>query len=271
MCWASVSARNGASLSTTSPIASLTTSSKRDMCAPFCWWERSTKQSSCAKYRSSPIRTTFSTPVTPTRERPTRMPGVRAWTSSPVPIVGDIAGVGELARTRAKPSAAAIATGPGSRAEFSTADSGITPHLVDREGLGKVIGLRSGRGGRLDGTADEHATDRRLSVGQGRARRGAAPPGGRGGDSGAQKHGTRRRRRGRGGAGAGARQGPRGGRLHGGRSGGGARRRGAGGVRGRGTGAAGRPRGARPARSGPDGGAEPRLAAAVPALDRPGA
>ena len=36
MCCASVSARNGDSLSTTSPIASLTTSSKRDMCAPFC-------------------------------------------------------------------------------------------------------------------------------------------------------------------------------------------------------------------------------------------
>ena len=35
MCWASVSARKGDSLSTTSPIASLTTSSKRDMCAPF--------------------------------------------------------------------------------------------------------------------------------------------------------------------------------------------------------------------------------------------
>ena len=38
MCCASVSARNGDSLRTTSPIASLTTSSKRDMCAPF--WSR---------------------------------------------------------------------------------------------------------------------------------------------------------------------------------------------------------------------------------------
>ena len=36
---ASVSARNGDWLSTTSPIASLTTSSKRDMCAPF-WLAR---------------------------------------------------------------------------------------------------------------------------------------------------------------------------------------------------------------------------------------
>ena len=34
--------------STTSPIASLTTSSKRDMCAPFCCGPRSTKQSSLA-------------------------------------------------------------------------------------------------------------------------------------------------------------------------------------------------------------------------------
>ena len=30
-------------------ITSLTTSSKRDMCAPFCWGPRSTKQSSRAE------------------------------------------------------------------------------------------------------------------------------------------------------------------------------------------------------------------------------
>jgi hypothetical protein len=80
---ASVSARNGDSLRTTSPIASLTTSSKRDMCAPFWSRLRSTKQSRRAKNSSSRMRTTFSTPVTPTRESPTRTPGGRAWTSSP--------------------------------------------------------------------------------------------------------------------------------------------------------------------------------------------
>ena len=56
----------------TSPIASLTTSSKRDMCAPFWRGPRSTKQSSLAENsRSVPpdaMRMTFSTFVTPTRE-----------------------------------------------------------------------------------------------------------------------------------------------------------------------------------------------------------
>ena len=75
MCCASVSARNGDSLRTTSPIASLTTSSKRDMCAPFWSRPRSTKQSSRAKNSSSRMRTTFSTPVTPTRESPTAIAG----------------------------------------------------------------------------------------------------------------------------------------------------------------------------------------------------
>ena len=56
----------------TSPIASLTTSSKRDMCAPFWRGPRSTKHSSLrAEELLAPvgaIRMTFSTPVTPTRE-----------------------------------------------------------------------------------------------------------------------------------------------------------------------------------------------------------
>ena len=72
MCWASVSARNGDSLSTTSPIASLMTSSKRDMCAPFWSRLRSTKQSKRAKNSSSRMRTTFSTPVTPDAREPHR-------------------------------------------------------------------------------------------------------------------------------------------------------------------------------------------------------
>ncbi len=82
MSRASVSARNGDSVSTTSPIASLTTSSKRDMCAPFWSRLKSTKHSRRAKNSSSRMRTTFSTPVTPTRERPTRTEGARACTSS---------------------------------------------------------------------------------------------------------------------------------------------------------------------------------------------
>ena len=51
MRWASCSARNADSPRTTSPIASLTTSSKRDMCAPFCCGPRSTKHSSRAQKR----------------------------------------------------------------------------------------------------------------------------------------------------------------------------------------------------------------------------
>ena len=86
MCWASVSARRADSPSTTSPIASLTTSSKRDMCAPFCCGPRSTKQSSRAEYSCSVpfarIRITFSTFVTPTRESETCSVGTCDWTSS---------------------------------------------------------------------------------------------------------------------------------------------------------------------------------------------
>src|SRR5271155_602602 len=106
MCSASVSARNGDPESTTSPIASLITSSKRDMCAPFCSWLRSTKHSRRAKNSSSRIRTTFSTPVTPTRESPTGTLGGRAWTSSPALCGGSSGGGSRVACTTAKPSAA---------------------------------------------------------------------------------------------------------------------------------------------------------------------
>jgi hypothetical protein len=51
------------------------------------------------------MRTTFSTPVTPTRESPSAIPGTRAWTSSPAPNAGEIEEVGEPACTVAKPSA----------------------------------------------------------------------------------------------------------------------------------------------------------------------
>ena len=49
MCSASVSALNGDSPRTTSPIASLTTSSKRDMCAPFWSGPSSTTHSKRAE------------------------------------------------------------------------------------------------------------------------------------------------------------------------------------------------------------------------------
>ena len=85
MCSASVSALNVDSPSTTSPIASLTTSSKRDMCAPFCSGPSSTTHSNRAENSCSApfwrIRITFSTPVTPTRERLSCTVGRRAWTS----------------------------------------------------------------------------------------------------------------------------------------------------------------------------------------------
>src|SRR3954452_4659903 len=86
MCWASVSARSALSPSTTSPSASLTTSSKRLMCAPFWWGPRSTKQSRRAEYSCSAplaaIRMTFSPFVTPTRKSESERVGDRFWTSS---------------------------------------------------------------------------------------------------------------------------------------------------------------------------------------------
>src|SRR3954454_3483973 len=86
MCWASVSARKALSPSTTSPMASLTTSSKRLICAPFWCGPRSTKQSRRAeKSCSAPLarmRMTFSTFVTPTRESDRDSVGAWLWTSS---------------------------------------------------------------------------------------------------------------------------------------------------------------------------------------------
>src|ERR1039458_9222275 len=86
MCSASVSARKVDSPSTTSPIASLTTSSKRDMWAPFWSDPRSTTHSNRAeKNWSDPVwrsRMTFSTPVTPTRERLNASDGADDWTST---------------------------------------------------------------------------------------------------------------------------------------------------------------------------------------------
>ena len=81
-----VAARSALSPRTTSPRASLTTSSKRLMCAPFWCGPRSTKQSSRAEYScSAPLawmRMTFSTLVTPTRESESERVGARFWTSS---------------------------------------------------------------------------------------------------------------------------------------------------------------------------------------------
>ena len=87
--------------STTCPIAALTTSSKRDMCAPFWAAPRSTTHSKRAENScSAPFcssRMTFSTSVTPTRERLIGTLGRCDWTS----IVGDAAvGSGVMMRQR---------------------------------------------------------------------------------------------------------------------------------------------------------------------------
>jgi hypothetical protein len=76
---------NAVAPSTTSPIDSLTTSSKRDMCAPFCAEPSSITHSKRAMNSCSvpPVfmRITFSTSVTPTRDRLRASGGALAWTS----------------------------------------------------------------------------------------------------------------------------------------------------------------------------------------------
>src|SRR4051794_34298014 len=47
------------------------------------------------------MRTTFSTPTTPTRDSPNAIAGARDCTSSPAPLVGDSVGVTRLACTPA--------------------------------------------------------------------------------------------------------------------------------------------------------------------------
>src|SRR6476646_1745179 len=94
---ASCSALKPVSLRITSPMTSLTTSSKRDMCAPFCFGPRSTKHSrfaekSCGWPSPAAMRITFSTPVMPTRESDTWTVGDDAWTSGwAVSVVGCMA------------------------------------------------------------------------------------------------------------------------------------------------------------------------------------
>src|SRR3954470_18675060 len=102
MRWANVSARKAEPPRMTSPIVSLTTSSKRDMCAPFCLGPRSTKHSrraekSCGRPSAPAIWMTFSTPVTPTRESETWTVGRDAWTSGWELSVRD--GIGEAPQT----------------------------------------------------------------------------------------------------------------------------------------------------------------------------
>ena len=171
MCWASVSARNGDSLSTTSPIASLTTSSKRDMCAPFWSRLRSTKQSSRAKNSSSRMRTTFSTPVTPTRESPTGTAGARAWTSSSAPRAGRCCG-GRPLSPAPRPSLArdrwALAGRSGRRVrQAHIPDRRFWYHFALRalshaqEHAGEGLGSRATRNGTANATI---ATHRRPSV-----------------------------------------------------------------------------------------------------------
>src|SRR5690349_6892093 len=59
--------------------------------------------------------TTFSTPVTPTRDSASGMPGVRAWTSSPLPVGTAASVVGEPACTASQPSVPPPATRPVAR------------------------------------------------------------------------------------------------------------------------------------------------------------
>src|ERR1039458_7519761 len=144
MCWASVSARNGDSLSTTSPIASLTTSSKRDMCAPFWSEPRSTKQSMRARNSSSWMRTTFSTPVTPTRESPTGTEGGRAWTSSPSLCVVEGESICRVARIGAKASG---------RPAAGTGRRGCGQHREQHERPAILVSLRAQLVGSTPSTA----------------------------------------------------------------------------------------------------------------------
>src|SRR3954454_15706652 len=72
-------------------MTSFTVSSKRDMCAPFCFGPRSTKHSRRAEKSCSwppwRRRTIFSTPVTPTRERLTCTAGSWFCTSGEARLV----------------------------------------------------------------------------------------------------------------------------------------------------------------------------------------
>ena len=88
-----------ASPMTTSSMASLTSSSKRDMCTPFCAGFRSQKHATSAwKSRSSPLwrmRMAFADRVTPARERLIGAAGADCWRSSG--RVRRIVLIGELA------------------------------------------------------------------------------------------------------------------------------------------------------------------------------
>ena len=79
---------------TSSSIASPKSSGKRDMWAPFWSASRSTKHSiSAATSASWPaccIRTAFSTPVTPTRDSPSRTSGAEACRSGVVSTLSAI-------------------------------------------------------------------------------------------------------------------------------------------------------------------------------------
>src|SRR3954451_13292124 len=153
MCWARVSARNALSPSTTSPIASLTTSSKRLICAPFWCGPRSTKQSRRAeKSCSAPLarmRMTFSTLVTPTRESERDSVGAWLWTSSKgrvmTPSVRPSTRTGRMDQGFAKdtsriPCYKAGTTHKGSlkhfRANHKKAPSGRRREQTDRHGRG---------------------------------------------------------------------------------------------------------------------------------------
>src|SRR5216684_5923193 len=118
------------------------------------------------------MRTTFSTPVTPTRERPTGTPGGRSWTSSPAPLAGAGEGlicvtctVASLARRARRVRATGPRDSPDRRFWYHSALSSA--------------GLAPGTGG--EEAREQHetqpncrctnATHRRLSVGPGRSER----------------------------------------------------------------------------------------------------
>ena len=107
------------------------------------------------KEELSRMRTTFSTPLTPTRESPTCTPGRRACTSSTGLPVRDSVEIARVARTAAKrsvphPPPRTRARGP---LEPPAADSGINRHANSSEQRNATGGLASGWGGRSGSAA----------------------------------------------------------------------------------------------------------------------
>ena len=145
MCSASSSTRSVPGM-TSSSIASPKSSGKRDMWAPFWSASRSTKQSITADHQRLPplwcMRTAFSTPVTPTRERPSRTSGAEAWRSGEVSTLSAIAGKGSTLRRAhdaqfPSPRRYSRATTCGRRSRPSTGSPGHSS--ASRSGTGRPL------------------------------------------------------------------------------------------------------------------------------------